>query len=142
MASSVNPNPSPIVIPTAWAIIFWSEITVITVVGVATSEELLAVEINVGRDAKGGRVGVGRMEFKDLFVGTVIISDCRPNSVASAVGMYVTVRRVVWYCGRLRRNTDPMEELKMAEISVPPTERLRFTKASEEEVVLRKRPDA
>lgn len=53
-------------IPTAWAIIFFSELIVLTIVGVATTEELLVVGINVGSEAEGGRVGVGRKELVDL----------------------------------------------------------------------------
>ena len=141
-------------IPTAWAIIFFSELTVLTIVGVATTEELLFVGINVGSEAEGGRVGVGRKELVDLvkkvktfvlnakkkpysFAGMVILSDCRPNRVEAVVGMYVIVRREVCDCGRPMTDTDPSEESKIDESSLPSAERVRFTVALEEEIVVR-----
>jgi hypothetical protein len=54
------------VIPTAWAIILLFEVTVITVAAAVFVEEPVVVEINVGRDEKGGSVGVGRREFMGL----------------------------------------------------------------------------
>lgn len=109
---------------------------------VATIEEVV-VGINVGRDEKGGRVGVGRNEVMDAFARMVITSDCRPNSVEAASGMYVTVRRVVCDCGRLTTDvSDPRDELKIDEISTPSAERVRFTEALEEGIVARKRVDA
>jgi len=106
-------------------------------VGVATTEELLFVGINVGSEAEGGRVGVGRKELVDSFAGMVILSDCRPNSVEAVVGMYVIVRREVCDCGRPMTDTDPSEESKIDESSVPSAERVRFTVALEEEIVVR-----
>lgn len=52
------------------------------------------------------------------------------------------VRRVVLFCGRLTINTDPLEELKTSEISLPSAEIVRFTEALEEGTVARKRVDA
>lgn len=110
---------------------------------VATTEEAIVVGINVGRDEKGGRVGVGRNELMDSFAGIVITSDCKPNSVETASGIYVMVRRVVCDCGRLTTEvTEPREELKIDQISAPLAERVRFTEASEEGRAVRKRVDA
>lgn len=110
---------------------------------VVTTDEVLVVGMNVGRDEKGGRVGVGRNEVMDSFARMVITSDCKPNSVEAASGMYVTVRRVVCDCGRLTIDvSDPREELKIDEIFAPSAERVRFTEASEEGRAVRKRVDA
>jgi len=111
-------------------------------VEVGTTEEVAVVGINVGSDAKGGKVGVGRNELMDPFAGTVITSDCRQNCVEIVVGMYVMVRRVVCVCGRSMTDRDPREELKMAQTAVPSAERVIFMEALEKGPVVRKRLDA
>lgn len=46
-----------------------------TAVITGAEELVVGVGINVGRDVKGGRDGVGRAELMDLSSGTAITSD-------------------------------------------------------------------
>lgn len=76
--------------------------------------------------------------------GTDIVIDWRPNSsVGSEDGMYVMVRRVVSFSGRLTIDTNPSEELKMAERSRNPSLEIeRFIEALEEGMAMRESIDA